>query len=297
MIVKEESQVTPSRLIRTLNISRSEFYRKVKGLKDYAPRQRGASEKASNSFVERAKALAQKHWCYGHRKIHALLLREGFCVSRYQVYQFFQREKLCLASTWRQDLREQSKALKEYLVKPETPLELLQADITHVPIEGYGTYYVIDVIDYHTKYVLASVFSNRHGADDLIRACEEARTEAKRLGLVQSVNQSKIKLLTDNGPAMISRRFRQYIGNSPFQHLRTKNHHPQTNGCIERYHQTLKYEEVWGAMYENPMVAKERIEAFRKYYNEQRIHQALGYRTPMEIMNEFCTQIIYQQAG
>jgi putative transposase len=295
-MIKDEEQTTPSRMCRLLHISRSEYYRNIKGLKDYIPRQRGASEKASNTFVERAVALAGEHWCYGHRKIHALLLREGFHASRYQVYRLLKRENLCLASTWRQDLRERSKALKEYLVKPQKPLELLQADITHIPIEGYGTYYVIDVIDYHTKYVLASIFSDRHGTDDLIRGCEEACMEAKRLGLVLPTDGDKIKLLTDNGPAMISRHFRQYIGSSPFRHLRTKNHHPQTNGCIERYHQTLKYEEVWGAMYENPMIAKERIDAFRKYYNEQRIHQALGYKTPMEMIQEYKTQITYQQA-
>ena len=283
-------------MCRLLRMSRSEYYRNVRGFKDYTPRQRGASENASNTFVERAGALAREHWCYGHRKIHALLLREGFTVSRYQVYRVLKREQLCLASTWRKDLRERSKALKEYLVKPQKPLELLQADITHVPIEGYGTYYIIDVIDYHTKYVLASIFSDRHGTDDLIRACEEACSEAKCLGLTLPADGSKIKLLTDNGPAMISRRFRQYITGSPFRHLRTKNHHPQTNGCIERYHQTLKYEEVWGAMYENPMIAKERIEAFRKYYNEQRIHQALGYKTPMEKLQEYKTQITYQLA-
>ncbi len=86
---------------------------------------------------------------------------------------------------------------------------------------------------------------------------------------------------------MTSKRFRTYIAGSCFVHLRTRNHHPETIGCIERFHQTLKYEEVWGAMYENPLVAKERTEAFRLFYNTERIHQTLGYRTPLEVIEEW----------
>lgn len=102
-----------------------------------------------------------------------------------------------------------------------------------------------------------------------------------------------MKLLTDNGPAMISKRFHKYIATGSFRHLRTKNHHPETNGCIERYHQTLKYEEVWGAMYSNPLEAKERIEKFRQFYNIERIHQSLGYLTPSEMILKWKQKFTY----
>jgi transposase InsO family protein len=55
----------------------------------------------------------------------------------------------------------------------------------------------------------------------------------------------------------------------------------------------LKYEEVWGAMYEKPMehpfgiVAKERIERFRTFYNTERIHKTLGYKTPLKVIQEW----------
>ena len=294
-MIRQDEHVGAGRVCRVLELSRTSYYRNVRGVEDYTPRKRAASEKASNTFVERAQALARepKHCFYGHRKIHAVLLREGVEASRYQVFSVLSEAHLNLPSTWMKDLREGSKALKEYTNKPQRPLELLQADITHIPIEGYGTYYVIDVIDYVSKVVLASIFADRHGTDELIRACEETLVELKRRGLTIP---EKITLLTDNGPAMISRRFRKYITGSPFRHIRTRNHHPQTNGCIERYHQTLKYEEVWGAMYDNPMVARERIEAFVKFYNEERLHQALGYKTPMEKLREYQQQITYQQA-
>lgn len=282
-----EERLSINRLCRALGLSRSQYYRKVYHMQDYRGRQRKASESSCGKLVERAEALARKYPVYGHRKIRALLKREGFSVSNYQVYMLLKRKNLLLPSTWRKDLRKRSKALKEYLVKPTKPLELLQADITHIPVEGYGTYYVIDVIDYYSKYVLVTHWSTTHDTAALIKTCEEALEEAGHLGLPFP---EKVKLLTDNGPAMISKKFSTYISSSLFRHLRTGNHHPETNGCIERFHQTLKYEEVWGAMYENPVVAKERIEQFRKYYNAERIHQSLGYKTPLEAIQEWKIQ-------
>lgn len=182
MIEKEEN-TTVSRICEVMELGRSQYYRMVRGMRDYQNRQSKASESCCEKLIERAEALAKKYTFYGHRKIHALLLREEFKTSRYQVYKLLQRKKLCLPSTWRKELRERSRALKQYLIKPQRPLELLQADITHVPVDGYGTYYVINIIDYYSKYVLASVFADRHSTDVLIGACNEALREAKDLGL------------------------------------------------------------------------------------------------------------------
>jgi transposase InsO family protein len=280
-----DEHVSITRLCTLLVVSRSQFYRKVKQMRDY--RVRGQARQTLRAFAERAAALARQYTFYGHRKIHALLCREGYAVSRYQVYTFLKDKQLCVPSTWRSDLREQSRARKQYLIRPDKPLELLQADFTHVPVEGYGMYYVCDIIDYVSKYTLVTLWSDRHDAQTLINACNAALEEARRLGLELP---EKIKLLTDNGPAMISNRFARSIAMSPFVHIRTGNHHPETNGSIERFHQTLKYEEVWGAMYDNPLVAKERIEAFRTFYNTERIHQSLNYKTPLEVIEEYKQQ-------
>jgi putative transposase len=281
-----DDHISIMRLCTVLDLSRSQFYRKVKQMRDY--RVRGQARQTLCAFAERAGGLVRRYVCYGHRKIHALLCREGYAVSRYQVYTFLKDKHLCLPSTWRKDQRERSRALKEYLVRPSAPLELLQADFTQVHVEHYGTYYVCDLIDYFSKYTLVTLWSDRHDAHTLISACNDALAEAQRLGLEIP---EKIKLLTDNGPAMISKRFARYITQSPFVHLRTGNHHPETNGSIERFHQTLKYEEVWGAMYDNPLVAKERIEKFRCFYNFERIHQTLNYNTPLEVIEEYKHQL------
>ncbi len=285
-MTQQEERVPIRRLCQVLEISRSQYYRKVNRMRDYQKRGR-MSVPQPPTLAQRTGELALKYRVYGFRKVHALLRREGFVVSLYQVYKLLKRKNLCLPSTWRKDLRERSKALKQYLRRPEKPLELLQADITDIPVENFGTYYVIDLIDYYSKYSLVTLWSETKDTRALLRACDLALEEAQRLELPIP---EKIKLLTDNGPAMISKRFRDYIAQSSFVHLRTKSHHPETIGCIERFHQTLKYEEVWGAMYQNPLIAKERIEVFRVFYNTERIHQTLEYRTPLEVIEAWKEQ-------
>lgn len=66
------------------------------------------------------------------------------------------------------------------------------------------------------------------------------------------------------------------------EHLKTAYNHPEGNGMIERFFRTLKEEEVWLNEYENFQEAKERIEKFIHFYNTEKIHQSLGYRTPHE---------------
>ena len=153
---------------------------------------------------------------------------------------------------------------------------------------------MIDLIDYYSKYCLVTLWSQTKDTAALMRACDLALEETRRLELPIP---EKINLLTDNGPAMVSKRFRSYVATSRFVHLRARSHHPQTIGCIERFHQTLKYEEVWGAMYENPLIAKERIEVFRVKYNTERIHQTLDYKTPLEVIQEYKLKITYSSVA
>jgi len=58
------------------------------------------------------------------------------------------------------------------------------------------------------------------------------------------------------------------------------------NIFTERLWRSLKYEEVYLNEYETPRQARERIHAYFEFYNHQRPHQSLGYRTPWEVLND-----------
>ena len=81
--------------------------------------------------------------------------------------------------------------------------------------------------------------------------------------------EDRTKLLSDNGPGYISRAFRDYLGMVGIRHILAAPFHPQTNGKLERYHQTLK-RDVNQLPYELPSDLEAAIVAFVSYYNYRR---------------------------
>ena len=93
----------------------------------------------------------------------------------------------------------------------------------------------------------------------------------------------RTKLLSDNGPGYVSRAFRDYLGMVGIKHILATPFHPQTNGKLERYHQTLK-RDVNQLPYELPFDLEAAIVAFVSYYNYRRYHKTLGNVTLSDVL-------------
>ena len=104
-----------------------------------------------------------------------------------------------------------------------------------------------------------------------------------RTGMDQVPITDRTKLLSDNGPGYVSRAFRDYLGMVGIRHILAAPFHPQTNGKLERYHQTLK-RDVNQLPYELPSDLEAAIVAFVSYYNYRRYHKALGNVTPSDVL-------------
>lgn len=81
-------------------------------------------------------------------------------------------------------------------------------------------------------------------------------------------------LVTDNGPSFIARRFAAFVAQQ-YRHVRIRYRTPEQLGLLERFHQTLKTEEVYGRLYEHPQHARTCLAEFRERYNRRRPHWAL----------------------
>ena len=101
----------------------------------------------------------------------------------------------------------------------------------------------------------------------------------------------RTRLLSDNGPGYVSRAFRDYLGMVGIKHILATPFHPQTNGKLERYHQTLK-RDVNQLPYEMPSNLEAAIVAFVSYYNYRRYHNALGNVTPSDVLKGSRQQIL-----
>ena len=160
----------------------------------------------------------------------------------------------------------------------EMPNERWQADITHVRLASGTEVEILNVIDDHSRFLVASDALVVFKAADVVGSFHGA---AGTHGLPAS-------LLTDNGAVFtaVPRKGRcaleletaslgiRYVHSSPY--------HPQTCGKVERFHQTLKR---WLAKREEAATIAElqaMLDRFRAYYNEVRPHRAIGRRPPVE---------------
>ena len=128
----------------------------------------------------------------------------------------------------------------------------------------------------------------------MLFALREARKEATRIhGTLERIPF----LVTDNGSSFIARRFQGHLKDQ-FRHVRIRYRTPTQLGLLERFHRTLKDEEVYWRLYESPQHARDCLSQFRTRYNEHRPHWALipeaggDPLVPVEVYRgDFVTQI------
>ena len=94
-------------------------------------------------------------------------------------------------------------------------------------------------------------------------------------------------LTTDNGTQFTSSRFLETLGRLGITHRRTAYHHPEGNSYIERFHRSLKEEEVWTAEYRSLEEARGSIGRWIQEYNHDRPHRGVENRTPHEAFLAF----------
>ena len=101
-------------------------------------------------------------------------------------------------------------------------------------------------------------------------------------GLAGRPSNGSVVLRSDNGAIPCSRQSLAYLARYGVQGQYTGYDTPDDNGYVERVIRTLKEGEIWPNAYESRGEAHGAIEAYVNYYNQQRIHSALGYLTPDE---------------
>lgn len=254
------------RVVQAIGWPASSFFRQPKAVKKRpGPAPRPLDPVKYQAVVETA--LACPWW--GYKRIAVVCRRWGWQVSNRFVYRVLKAENLLQRRQSRSAELHQAAKLFELL--PNGPNELWQADVTYVHIPGFGWWYAVTVIDYFSRYLLALHLSPSNDAAAVTVAIDQALDEARRLhGPLTTVPT----LVTDNGSTFLSKLFRAHI-EGLFSHVRTRYRTPQQLGLLERFHQTLKQEEIYWEVYRSPAEARDRLAIFHKRYNEVRPHWAL----------------------
>ncbi len=207
---------------------------------------------------------------------------EGFAVSESTVYRILRREGLVK----RQEMKRT--ADKEYHTKTMRPHQMWATDASYFRVVGWGYYYLVTVMDDYSRFILGWKLQKDMTANSLIEVIQEA---VDATGMTEVPVEDRTKLLSDNASGYISRAFRDYLGLVGIRHIRAAPFHPQTNGKVERYQQSLK-REVNQSPYDLPSQLERAIADFVDYYNHRRYHKALGNVTPSDVLNGRRKQIL-----
>jgi putative transposase len=225
-----------------------------------------------------------KYPFYGSRRMMHWLIEQGRKVNRKYVRRLMRLiglEGLAPKPNTSKPRKEHKKY--PYLLKGlkiDRPNQVWSTDITYIPMNR-GFMYLTAIIDWYSRFVLSWRISNTLDSD----FCVDALNDALRLyGKPEIFN-------TDQGSQFTSDDFIKPLKDNDIQISMDGKGRWVDNVFVERLWRSLKWEEVYPKCYDTVFEAKAGIAAYFNFYNDERLHQALDYKTPNEIYKNSLTSI------
>jgi putative transposase len=147
-------------------------------------------------------------------------------------------------------------------------------DISYINISG-TFYYLCSVLDGYSRFIV-------HW--DLRESMTEADIEIILERAKDRYPEARPRIISDNGPQFIAKDFKEFIRISGMTHVRTSPYYPQSNGKLERWHKSLKSECIRPGTPLSPEDARRLIQHYVEHYNQVRLHSAIGFVTPMNML-------------
>ena len=286
-MLRDQEAVSVNRLSIAADLPRSTAYRLVRSPERVAgdPKNRRRPVSGDPALVAKVRALCieERLHTYGHRRIKALLRRRfAIRVNRKTVLRIMRDEGLLQE-------RIRFKAARPKRVekmRPDAPNMGWQIDMTSFALSDLTTLYLVVVIDCFSRKIVGWNLDHRCRAKEWIGALRSALDEQQ---LITNERCRDLVLRSDNGAQPCSKRFVEYLGQTGVAGQYTGYNAPDDNAFVERVIRTIKEEEIWTGSYDTWSEAHEAIESYVNYYNNERIHSALDYRTPKEVEAAYFT--------
>lgn len=159
-------------------------------------------------------------------------------------------------------------------VQPLAPHEHWHIDVSYINISG-TFYYLCALLDGRSRYIVHWEVRESMTEKDVEIIMQRAR---------ERYPEARPRIISDNGPQFISRDFKDFIRLSGMTHVRTSPFYPQSNGKIERWHKSIKMECIRPEVPLSVEDARRAIERYIEHYNNVRLHSAIGYITPKDML-------------
>jgi putative transposase len=158
--------------------------------------------------------------------------------------------------------------------QPPAPHQHWHIDVSYINIAG-TFYYLCSVLDGFSRFIV-------HW--DLRPAMTEGDIEIILQAAREQYPEARPRIISDNGPQFIARDFQEFIRIAGMTHVRTSPYYPQSNGKIERWHKSLKRECLRPGTPLTPEDARRLIQRYVDHYNTVRLHSAIGFVTPADML-------------
>ena len=199
---------------------------------------------------------------------------KGYFVSESSVYRLLKAHDLITSPAF-----VVIKAADAFKDQTTAPNQLWQTDFTYLKVIGWGWFYLSTILDDFSRYIIAWKLCTTMKAEDVTDTLELA---LKASGCDQAAVAHKPRLLSDNGSSYIAGDLAKWLDEQNMKHIRGAPYHPQTQGKIERWHQTLK-NRILLENYFLPGHLEMEVGNFVGYYNHQRYHESLNNLTPADV--------------
>ncbi len=235
------------------------------------------------AIKHRIDELYTAHPFYGSRRLTACLQREGLSINRKAV-QRHMREMGIVAIYPRPNLSKRAVAHRVYPyllrgVRAAEPDHIWGIDITYIRLVA-GWLYLVAVLDWYSRYVVSWELSDSLEIEFVLAAVEGALSHSTP----QIWN-------SDQGSHFTSLRYIERLQAAQVQISMDSKGRALDNIFTERLWRTIKYEEVYLHDYTTPRIARQGLTDYMEFYNHERPHQALNYRTPAELYGGACPAI------
>jgi putative transposase len=265
----ERTELPAGRLVRWIGVGSSKFhdwkkrYGKVNEHNALVPRDHWLEPWEKDAIL----AFYAQHSAEGYRRLTYMMMdADVVAVSPATVYRVLKTAG-CF-QRWNRTESGKGKGFQQ----PLAAHEHWHVDISYINVCG-TFYYLVSVLDGASRYLV-------HW--ELRQSMIEADVEITLQRAWEAVPDAKPRIISDNGPQFIAKDFKEFIRISGMTHVRTSPYYPQSNGKIERWHQTLKRDCIRPHVPLCLEEARQLIGRFVEQYNQVRLHSAIGYVTPAD---------------
>ena len=219
-----------------------------------------------------------------HRKLaHTLGREERVYVSESTVLRVLKEEGLVAP----REVRHRPAAQRPALVVT-APRQVWCWDFSYVKI-GLVFWYLLAIIDMFSRKIVGWDLVPQATADQAKRVWDEALgteglldAEPLSVGIDEEAGGLGLKAMSDNGSQMKAKTMREFFRDLGIEQVFSRPHTPEDNAYIESWFATAKCEGIYREEYSDPVAAWSGIAALVRYYNEERLHQGIGFVTPSE---------------